>query len=62
MLTEEFDFDTPISGDMTLYAKWDCEDGYYPLNNGQMCFTYGYISIEDPDNPGHGITIMDRNL
>ena len=25
-------------------------------------FTYGFISIEDPDNPGHGITIMDRNL
>ena len=25
-------------------------------------FEYGFISIEDPNNPGHGITIMDRNL
>ena len=62
MLTQEFDFDTPISWDMTLYAKWDCEDGYYPLNNGQMCFTYETISIPDPNDPTKWITIMDRNL
>ncbi len=47
-LTEPFDFNTPVTQSITLYAKW--KDGF------------GTISISDPENPLSWFTIMDRNL
>ena len=46
---DEFDFNTPITEDTTLYAKW-------------KEFEYWYISIPDPEDPTKWITILDRNL
>ena len=50
----------------TLPAKWPSLKNAplrAPATSSQLeDFTYDFISIEDPANPGHGITIMDRNL
>ena len=58
-----FNFDTPITEDTSLYAKWTCKEWYVPLQwNGwpdMNCFEYETISYE---YDGNKHILMDRNL
>ena len=62
--TQTFDFSTPITSDISLYAKWTCKEWYISLQwNGwpdMNCFQYGTLSYEDANGKEH--FLMDRNL
>ena len=47
----KFDFNTPITADITLYAKW------VKNNEEKSNFTYAYYSSRDPKYPKNGDTV-----
>ena len=61
--TQPFDFNTIITEDISLYAKWTCKEWYITLQwNGwpdMNCFEYETISYE---YDGNKHILMDRNL
>ena len=70
-LTVEFDFSSIINSDTTIYAKWDCEDGYRLASDGQSCIIKekDWTIVQDLDlyfvdenSKVVHYTIMDRNM
>lgn len=52
----KFDFNTPITADITLYAKW------VKNNEEKSNFTYAYYSSRDPKYPKNGDTVTLNNI
>ena len=52
----KFDFNTPITADITLYAKW------VKNNEEKSNFTYAYYSSRDPKYPKNGDTVTLDNI
>ena len=52
----KFDFNTPITADITLYAKW------IKNNEEKSNFTYAYYSSRDPKYPKNGDTVTLDNI
>lgn len=52
----KFDFNTPITADITLYAKW------VKNNEEKSNFTYAYYSSRDPKYPKNGDTVTLAQL
>ena len=63
-LTQSFNFSTPITQDITLYAKWDCNTWYAQIiwDDGERnCFEYQELPALVWQN-GKKYILMDRNL
>jgi uncharacterized repeat protein (TIGR02543 family) len=60
-LTQEFNFETPITGDITLYAKWDINsytvtfnsNGGSQVNSQSVEYNTAPVRPEDPTKTGH---------
>jgi uncharacterized repeat protein (TIGR02543 family) len=59
-LTSEYNFETPVTKNMILYAKWIGEDGDTTLPGGE--FTVTFVTGNDPDTGEPNATIDEQKV